>query len=327
MIDKLQISNFKSIRALELACSRVNVFIGAPNAGKSNILEALGLLSYCYHGWSGGDLHTFVRYEQTANLFYEGDLSEEVRIQTDNSPLKITFERSFIGRYFPTTDGEGKQILSGDYSNLQGSDRIADCEQFKFYRYEPLYQYGSSEQRYLLPPHGSNLLALLLTNRKWYAEANRLFEPSGLHLRLRPADKTIEVERLDEARAIPIPYSLTSDTLLRFVVHDLAMKSNTESVLIFEEPEAHAFPAYTKYLAERIALDGNGNQFFIATHNPYLLEPLLEKCPQRELAVMGVTYEEHATKARRLSKSDVTLLLEGDPFFQLDTVLHAKTER
>ena len=44
MIKKLEIENFKSIKHLSLDCKRVNVFIGEPNAGKSNILEALG----CY---------------------------------------------------------------------------------------------------------------------------------------------------------------------------------------------------------------------------------------------------------------------------------------
>jgi len=44
MIQKLQIRNFKSMKALDLKCSRINVFIGEPNTGKSNILETIGLL-------------------------------------------------------------------------------------------------------------------------------------------------------------------------------------------------------------------------------------------------------------------------------------------
>jgi AAA15 family ATPase/GTPase len=44
MIRELQIRNFKSVKALDLKCNRVNVFIGEPNTGKSNILETIGLL-------------------------------------------------------------------------------------------------------------------------------------------------------------------------------------------------------------------------------------------------------------------------------------------
>jgi AAA15 family ATPase/GTPase len=41
MIKKLSIKGFKSVRQLDLDCRRVNVFIGEPNTGKTNILEAL----------------------------------------------------------------------------------------------------------------------------------------------------------------------------------------------------------------------------------------------------------------------------------------------
>ena len=46
MIETLEITNFKSVKHLKLPCKRFNVFIGEPNTGKSNILEALGLLSF-----------------------------------------------------------------------------------------------------------------------------------------------------------------------------------------------------------------------------------------------------------------------------------------
>ncbi len=41
MIEKLAIKNFKSIKELDIDCRRINLFIGEPNTGKSNILEAL----------------------------------------------------------------------------------------------------------------------------------------------------------------------------------------------------------------------------------------------------------------------------------------------
>jgi AAA15 family ATPase/GTPase len=42
MITKLSIANFKSIRQLDIDCKKVNLFIGEPNTGRSNILETLG---------------------------------------------------------------------------------------------------------------------------------------------------------------------------------------------------------------------------------------------------------------------------------------------
>ncbi len=58
MIEKLSIKNFKSIKDLAIDCRRVNLFIGEPNTGKSNILEALGLLSWL--GYLNTDLGEYV---------------------------------------------------------------------------------------------------------------------------------------------------------------------------------------------------------------------------------------------------------------------------
>ncbi|MFB0523347.1 MAG: AAA family ATPase [Candidatus Bathyarchaeia archaeon] len=70
--------NFKSVKDLTLNCRRVNLFIGEPNTGKSNILEALGLLSHM----SYGVLRAFVRFETTSNLFFDQNLEESLRWTT-----------------------------------------------------------------------------------------------------------------------------------------------------------------------------------------------------------------------------------------------------
>ncbi|SPE50460.1 conserved hypothetical protein [Verrucomicrobia bacterium] len=50
MISKFKIESFKSIESAELELGRVNVFIGANGSGKSNLLEALGLLAAAAFG-------------------------------------------------------------------------------------------------------------------------------------------------------------------------------------------------------------------------------------------------------------------------------------
>ena len=45
MLKKLTVERFKSIRHAEVELGRVNLFIGGNGAGKSNILEAIGVLS------------------------------------------------------------------------------------------------------------------------------------------------------------------------------------------------------------------------------------------------------------------------------------------
>ena len=50
MLDKLSVKTFKSLDDVEVDLGRVNVFIGANGSGKSNLLEALGILSAAADG-------------------------------------------------------------------------------------------------------------------------------------------------------------------------------------------------------------------------------------------------------------------------------------
>jgi len=76
MIKNFAIKNFKSIQDLRSDCRRVNLFIGEPNTGKSNILEAIGLLSHIPHG----EIRGFVRFENMMDLFYDHVLENKVKI-------------------------------------------------------------------------------------------------------------------------------------------------------------------------------------------------------------------------------------------------------
>ena len=50
MIRTLRVESFKSLVKLELELGRVNVFIGANGSGKSNLLEAVGILGAAAFG-------------------------------------------------------------------------------------------------------------------------------------------------------------------------------------------------------------------------------------------------------------------------------------
>lgn len=50
MLRKIKITNFKSLATLDLDLGRINLFIGANGAGKSNLLEAIGVLSAAASG-------------------------------------------------------------------------------------------------------------------------------------------------------------------------------------------------------------------------------------------------------------------------------------
>ena len=321
MISTLEIKNFKSILDLKLDCRRVNVFIGEPNTGKSNILESLGLLSYTYYGRQKSALGEFVRYDTTPNLYYDQDLDNALEIHWDSNSLVIGFQNEkFQGRC--QVGGSEVELLAGNYKHLARSNKAEDMGPFKFYRFRVHEVLDQPVSGYLLPPSGDNLVALLMAHKAIRSLANDLVSPTRLRLGVRVHERKLELVKSVEDIIISYPYVVTSDTFQRLLFYLAAIESNKDSVLIFEEPEAHAFPYYTKHLAEVIGLDDSKNQYFITTHNPYFLLPLVEKCPAGEIAVFVTYYEDFQTKVKLLSDEEMQELTEMDVFSNLEVFLN-----
>lgn len=323
MIKNLEITNFKSIKQLKLDCKRINILIGEPNTGKSNILEALGVFSFGYY-YLYNSFGNFVRFERMNNLFYDEVLDEPVRIQVDGINFTLQFkEGEFRGEIY--SNGIQVALCSGGYDNFQfGGGTREGLLSFKFYKFAVQKMFTRSESDFLLPSSGSNLMSLLLAHRELRSTANQIFSPFGLRLNLRPQENKIEVLKQLEDITISYPYSLTSDTLQRTIFHLFAVLSNKDSILVFEEPESHAFPYYTKYFAETIALDEKNNQYFISTHNPYLLLPVLEKSPKEDVAVFITDYKDYQTKVRPLSTEEMEEIMEIDVFSNLGMFLEGR---
>ena len=331
MIEKLSIKNFKSIKDLKLDCKRINLFIGEPNTGKSNILEALGLLSWCgYSGIGHTSLKKYVRFQGTQNLFYDDLLDQSVEITTDKLSLKIEFkDDNFYFESVLLKDGEKREqsevVL--DYSgNVQRGTRLTETEFIKFYRFVEQNEFPDSESSFLSPPHGSNLFAVVMANKKLRETMAIFFKSFGFKLVLKPQERVFEIQKQVDDLVFSYPYTLTSDTLQRIIFHVIAMESNKNSTLVFEEPESHSFPYYTKYLGERIAFDET-NQYFIATHNPYLLLSILEKAHKNSVNVFITYFRDYQTKVKSLTDEQISELMDYDPFFNLHSFTFEEENR
>ena len=317
MIKTLEIKNFKSIKQLKLDCKRINILIGEPNTGKSNILEALGIFSFGAYS-SGNEFRNFVRFERMSNLFCDENLDEPVWIQLDDINLTLQFKNgSFQVEIF--SKDNLISTLAGNYNEFRSQGgSLGKLYPFKYYKFAVQNIFPRLESEFLLPPSGPNLMSLMLTHKELRSLANDMFSNFGLRLGLRPQENKIEVIKQLEDIIVSYPYSLTSDTLQRTIFYLFAILSNKDSILVFEEPESHAFPYYTKYLAETVALDEKNNQYFIATHNPYLLLPILEKAPKEDVAVFIAYFEDYQTKVKPLRAKDMEQIMEIDVFSNLD---------
>jgi AAA15 family ATPase/GTPase len=86
IIKNIHIENFKSAKNVELTdCKRINLLIGKPNVGKSNLLEALSLFCLPFLKYlKKKDLQQFIRVENISELFCNGNIENEIKIQADN---------------------------------------------------------------------------------------------------------------------------------------------------------------------------------------------------------------------------------------------------
>jgi hypothetical protein len=318
MITQLLLERFKSIRQLTLKCRRINLFIGKPNTGKSNILEALGLLSWLGNSGQGDALKQYVRFEVLQNLFYDHLVDDPLRVECKGDPafaLQIAWkDNAFHLLCNSAAHGTMSYHAEGHFLAMPTVAPI------KLYRYRAVERYRVEGPGTLRTPDGANLVSVIFGSkalREWLGE---LYRPYGLTAVLKPHEQAIELQKQHDGIVISYPLSTTSETLRRILFYHVAMQSNENAVLVFEEPEAHAFPYYTKHLGECIAVDAS-NQYFIATHNPYLLLAILEKTPQQDVAVYATNYVNYETTATLLTEDQMSRILEADPFLSLDAIL------
>lgn len=320
MITRLSIANFKSIKQLDLDCKKINVFIGEPNTGKSNILEALGLLSWC--GRSGQKtLSDYVRFDgRMQHLFFDGliDRSIEIRISTDEiNPTGIRVGLNGDQYEIRRWESNGADWVLSKNGTYTGSFSFGLTRQIKFFRFKDWKEFDSDDPGSLRPPDGANLFAVVFGSEALRETMKEFFQKYDLKLLMKPHERVFELVKQADDSFISYPYGLQSDTLRRIIFYTVAIVSNKDSVLVFEEPESNAFPYYTRYLGNRIASDET-NQFFIATHNPYLLSAIVEKGRKEDVQVFITYFKDYQTKVRPLSPDEVVELMEADPFFDLD---------
>jgi len=325
MIHKLSIRNFKSIRELDLDCRRVNVFIGEPNAGKTNVLEALGL-------WCPGVHHEFhrtYRAEFVSELFFDQDVTQEITVDADGVQLALAktdrgalmgIAETHLGEFAVSSAvhiDENLDVLSNDFkSRSRGPD-------VKFFLYDSVVTDSEATSTGLAPPFGGNLASLLASNKVARQTAADYFCDSRYRLTVDVGKRHLSMSREEDSAVVSFPYSATSETLRRMIFYRLALETSRKCILCFDEPEANSYPPYTKILAESIAKDEQENQFFLTTHSPYMLTSIIGKTPASDLNVFVCRLEGSETKVYPMNEDQRMELMEMDmsAFFNLDRFL------
>ena len=330
-IENLEITNFKSIRHQKIdGCKRINVFIGYPNVGKSAILEAISSLSYLQEDFNK-DFNKLCRIKFSNELFFNGLIREPATIGI-NGDTKLTFQyvseqaiklkiqsiafpNEVPFREITFTDG---RIVSSSQSSQKTELNI------RKYLFQNNFNDFKTNGLVLESPDGKNLVDIIQFNKELRKEVIDLFKANGLKLNIDQGTNSIKgFKQLEDDLVFTIPFYQMADTLQRLIFHQAAILSNTDTVLLFEEPEAHMFPPYiAKFTSEIIYEEGRGNQYFIATHSPFVLNDFMEEAKE-ELSIFLVSMKNGETNIKRLSDEELIEVYQYgvDLFFNLESYL------
>ncbi|MFN3848323.1 MAG: AAA family ATPase [Spirosomataceae bacterium] len=339
-IKNIEISNFKSFKHLQVeGFKRINLFIGKPNVGKSNFLEALGLFSVAALN-ENDNFNELLRFESPTEIFYDLNIKDSVSVIMNDNKKKIKLYLIFnrndgikIYESFIHNAYEIEQSFQFGLNNLLNHKSIIPSSyilnHYLKYNFNPnlilktkeIEEYSGFGYK-LLPPTGTNIaqvLELLPNLRKTFES---WFNQYGLRLVLDKTSQSLKImkDKGDEGVFL-LPYSSIADTLQRIIFYKTAIASNENSVLIFEEPEAHAFPPYIAEFT-RDVINSTTNQFFIATHSPFILNDFLEDA-REELAIYIVDFKDGQTVMKGLSREEIEEVYKYgvDLFFNYESYL------
>jgi|GEM_PF-635727 len=348
-LSKVTIRNYKSLRDVSFDCRRINLFIGEPDSGKSNLLEAMAFAGGT-DGLGGyvADLPTskLVRMNLMYHLFHQKSVAKDIEIEWvyavggknyakrstlryDKNRDNFRFHSAIADLLMPVSvgddgigfDKEGRLTKNSICNVVSSQDNDIDkLPQIRKFVFDPNAGYSRDPVNELLSPHGENLFSIVFYHDEIRAFVEEFLKGNGYKLICDAEENRLKFRILDHDREDHYPYHLLSDTLRRMIFYHVCIRSAENRALLFEEPESGSFPYYTKQLGETIARDEK-NQYFIATHNPYLLSAVLEKAQIDDVAVHVTRSVNGATEVVTVARERLGELLEIDPFFNLDSIV------
>jgi predicted ATPase len=216
-----------------------------------------------------------------------------------------------------------KSVVEISKLNIKSTGNQVDTDkEIKSYYFRAPFSFENTPVKFLQPVTGCNLFNVLNSLPDLKRELVDILGNYGLKLAFDNTDQQIKFwKELSSGEVFIVPFNSIADTLQRMIFYKTAIASNQHSIIIFEEPEAHAYPPYISKITADI-IYSESNQFFITTHSPYVVSDFIESNIS-ELAIFIVDYQQGETILKRLSDEELTKVYEFgvDLFFNTEMFL------
>jgi len=342
-LDRITITNYKSIRHLNLELSALNVFIGANGSGKSNFIGSFKFLNHLIKG----NLQTYTAAQGGADIILHFG-----RKHSENMSFSLSFENGSSGydcilsagaqdNFFFEKESlwfHSKNRLIPPVHSLEGprgyleskvsakphsiaGDILVYLASWRIYHFHDtsesakVKQTGDLEDNRFLRPDAGNLAAFLYCLEQTHKDhfdniqdAVRLVAPFFDRFNLQPSELNpdkIRLEWLEKGSDAYFNASVLSDGTLRFIcMATLLLQPNLPSVILVDEPELGLHPSAISVLANLLQSAAKRTQVLISTQSVTLVNHFE---PQD---VVVVDREDGQSVFRRLDRADMTNWLD-----------------
>ena len=305
MITKLDISNFKSIRAMQIDCTSLNVFIGVNSSGKSSVLQALLYVLQNMHEPTGlngcfirlGNLannrclysdekHIFVRLEEN-NKFLAS-----ARLFTEENATRVTreFATGMLSRYsaserksqYLSCHRLGPQEVYKDNDSIEGG--IGNDGAFAM-AYLHRHRSDIMEEKLCRNKEDYTLLGQVNWWLKYIAGAEVYPEAiEGTNL-IKAGYQVQELKNLS-----PINIGSGVSYLISMLI--MCLSAPEEGVIIIENPEIHLHPSAQSKVCEFLYyISQSGRQLFVETHSDHIFNGFRAGIATKEMESEGINIQ------------------------------------
>jgi predicted ATPase len=313
-LNSIEVSNWKSLREIDLKLEAINVLIGKNGSGKSNLIHFFNMLNRMmtgslqqYIGQRGG-ASALLHYGPKTSMFMDGKLnflsekgsndysfrlvhgapdtlifaSEKIVFTDPVKPKPYVYE---FGSGHKESQLTSPGIKKGPETFIRGA--LSGCRSFQFHDTTDtahIRQTCAERDNDYLKNNGGNVAAILLRLKNEYpnlygriVRSVRTAIPAFGDFILEPSNGFLRLEWLDSYKGERFGTHHLSDGSLRIIaLHTLLAlpQGIAPTVIIIDEPELGLFPLATDSLAEAIRFASEECQIILATQSNRLVRYL-----------------------------------------------------